>query len=152
MAESTAPAALRPVVSFLKLPADGAPYFEGLRCAACNEVFLDQRSACAKCSARDQLSPVALSNTGTLHTWTVVRRSFPGIAVPYVSAVVDMEPGGAIKGNLINLAPESTSLGQGLAVEAVFSVAPYGDKEGNQYMMYAFQPKDHQLHPEKTPS
>ena len=142
---SVADKPLRPAVPFLSLPDNGAPHFEGLRCGACGETFLRRRAACPKCLARDSLATVALSDTGALYTWTVVRRSFPGIAVPYISVVVDLDGGGCVKGNLIHLSPESEALRQGLAVEAVFDQAPYGDKEGNQYMVYYFQPQDPQL-------
>ena len=145
-AESAADKPLRPVVPFLRLPDAGAPRFRGLRCDACAAVFLDRRASCAKCAARGRLSEVELSSAGTLYTWTVVRRSFPGIEVPYISAVVDLDGGGCVKGNLVKLSPDSGALRQGLQVEAVFEQAPYGDKEGNQYMLYYFQPRDSRLH------
>jgi hypothetical protein len=44
-----------------------------------------------------------LSNAGTLYTYSIVCRSFPGIEVPYISAVVDLDGGGTIKGNLIGV-------------------------------------------------
>ena len=44
---------------------------------------------------------IKLSDNGKLHSFAVVYRSFPGIDVPYVSAIVDLEGGGTIKGNLI---------------------------------------------------
>ena len=39
-----------------------------------------------------------------------MHRSFPGIEVPYVSAIVDLEGGGTIKGNLINIEPDPEKL------------------------------------------
>ena len=46
-----------------------------------------------------------LSNRGELYVYSIVHRSFPGIEVPYVSAIVDLEGGGTVKGNLIGIEP-----------------------------------------------
>ena len=88
-----------PVVPYLKIPADGAPYLEGHKCGACGATFLGERSNCSKCGARDQMTAVKLPNKGKLYSYSIVHRSFPGIEVPYVSAVVDLEDGTAVKGN-----------------------------------------------------
>ena len=49
------------------------------------------------------MTTVKLPETGKLYSYSIVHRSFPGIEVPYVSAIVDLDDGTAIKGNLINL-------------------------------------------------
>ncbi|MEA2625172.1 MAG: uncharacterized protein QOD06_1217, partial [Candidatus Binatota bacterium] len=82
-----------PVVDFLKIPADGEPYLEGHRCTSCGAVFLGARSVCSKCGARDHIEVVRLSDRGRLHVFSIVHRSFPGIDVPYVSAIVDLDGG-----------------------------------------------------------
>jgi hypothetical protein len=133
--------ALRPVVSFLKIPESGDPYLEGYKCKACGAVFLGQRSVCSKCSARDQMAPVELSNRGELYVYSIVHRSFPGIEVPYVSAVVDLEGGGTVKGNLINVEPDPEKIAMGMPVEVVYRTAPRKDAEGNEYLTYYFQPR-----------
>jgi uncharacterized OB-fold protein len=38
------------------------------------------------------------SNSGTLYAYSIVHRSFPGIEVPYVSAIVDLDGGGTVEG------------------------------------------------------
>jgi uncharacterized OB-fold protein len=82
-----------------------------------------------------------LSHQGTLYTFTIVHRSFPGVAVPYVSAVVDLEGGGSIKGNLINVEPDPAHIKFGMPVEVVFGDAlGRKDAEGNSYLSYFFQP------------
>src|SRR5262245_31432533 len=102
MAEATAaqppaPDRPRPVVDWLKFDASG-PYLEGHRCEQCSAVYLSTRAQCAKCTARDALRPVRLATRGTLYAYSIVHRSHPGIAVPYVSAIVDLDGGGTIKG------------------------------------------------------
>ena len=131
---------LLPVVPYLKIPENGEPYLEGLKCNQCGSIFTDKRLHCACCCAKNSLSPFAISYTGKIHAFTVVERSFPKIKVPYVSVVVDMDGGGTIKGNLINIEPDPDKIHCGMKVDVVFEQAPYGDKEGNQYLIYLFQP------------
>lgn len=130
-----------PVAPFLKLPEAGEPYLEGSVCKRCDTTHLGQRLACAKCGARDEMTTRALSNRGTLYAFTIVHRSFPGVAVPYISAVVDLEGGGSIKGNLINIAPDPKQISFGMPVEVVFGDAlGRKDAQGNSYISYFFQP------------
>ena len=131
-----------PVVPFLKIPDHGDPYLEGSVCQRCEAVFLGARTACSKCGARDGLQTRPLSNQGTLHAYSIVHRSFPGVVVPYVSAIVDLEGGGSIKGNLINVEPDPKKIPFGLAVELVYADAlGRKDAEGNSYLSYFFQPR-----------
>ncbi len=131
-----------PVVDFLKIPEDGDPYLEGHRCAKCAAVFLGERSICSKCGDRSGLTPFRLSNQGKLYVWSIVYRSFPGIDVPYVSAIVDLDGGGTVKGNLINVEPDPEKIEFGMPVEMVFADAlGRKDKDGNSYLSYFFQPR-----------
>jgi uncharacterized OB-fold protein len=135
-------AGARPVVEFLKLSADGAPYLEGQACAACGAVFLGKRPACGRCGARDRMQTRALSSRGSLYTYSVVHRSMPGIEVPYVSAIVDLEGGGSVKGNLIGVPPDPAQIPFGMPVEVVFRDAlGRKDEQGNAYLSYFFQPR-----------
>ena len=131
-----------PAVPFLKVPEGGDPYLEGHVCKRCNSIFLGPRSVCSRCGARDQMQVRSLSNAGTLYTYSIVYRSFPGIEVPYVSAVVDLEGGGTIKGNLINVEPDPKKISFGMPVEVVYKDAlGRKDREGNSYLSYFFQPR-----------
>jgi uncharacterized protein len=141
MAEEKKPAGPLPVVEFLKIPAGGDPYLEGYKCAECGAMFLGKRAVCSKCSARDHLEPTRLSNKGALYVYSIVHRSFPGIEVPYISAVVDLEGGGTVKGNLINVEPDPAKIELGMPVEVIFKDAGRKDREGNSYLSYFFQPR-----------
>ena len=78
-----------------------------------------------------------LSDKGTLHSYAVVYRSFPGIDVPYVSAIVDLEGGGTIKGNLINIEPDPDKIEFNMPVKVIFDDAlGRKDKDGNSYLSY----------------
>ena len=85
-----------PVVDFLKLPDGGEPYLEGHQCKTCQAIFIGARENCSKCGARGSMQTKKLSNKGTLYVYSIVHRSFPGVEVPYVSAVVDLEGGGTV--------------------------------------------------------
>jgi len=130
-----------PVVPWLKLPDDGDPYLEGHACGSCGAIFLGERGVCSKCGARDQLEPRRLADAGTLYAYSIVHRSFPGIEVPYVSAIVDLEGGGTVKGNLIGVEPDPEKIEFGMPVRVVFKDAlGRKDKEGNAYVSYFFEP------------
>ncbi|MEM7096844.1 MAG: OB-fold domain-containing protein [Pseudomonadota bacterium] len=131
-----------PAVPYLKIPEDGDPYLEGHRCDTCGATFLGERSTCSKCGDRDQMSTVKLPNSGKLYSYSIVYRSFPGIDVPYVSAIVDLDDGTAIKGNLIGVEPDPANIEFDMPVDVVFDDAlGRKDKEGNAYLSYFFQPK-----------
>ena len=130
-----------PVVEYLKLPEDGDPYLEGHKCGNCNSIFLGEREVCSNCTARGKIEPVKLSNKGKLYSYSITFRSFPGIDVPYISAIVDLEGGGTIKGNLIDCEPDPDKIEFDMPVEVVFDDAlGRKDAEGNSYISYFFKP------------
>ena len=132
-----------PAVPYLKIPENGEPYLEAYKCGQCGATFLGERDVCSKCGARDQMCAVTLPNTGKLYSYSIVHRSFPGIAVPYVSAIVDLDDGTAIKGNLINVDPDPESIPFDMPVEVVYDDAlGRKDADGNAYLSYFFQPAD----------
>lgn len=131
-----------PVMDFLKIPEQGDPYLEGYKCGSCGAIFLGARTTCSKCTARDRMEAVRLSNRGSLYTYCIVHRSFPGIDVPYISAVVDLEGGGTVKGNLIGIDPDPEKIQFGMPVEVVYGDAlGRKDREGNSYVSYFFRPR-----------
>ena len=129
-----------PAVSFLKIPEEGDPYLEGFKCGGCGAVFLARTAACAACGERATLAPLRLANRGTLYNFTVVYRNFPGVEVPFISAIVDLEGGGTIKGNLTGIVPSPEALKFDMPVDVVFRDAGRKDKDGNAYLAYFFTP------------
>jgi uncharacterized OB-fold protein len=137
---ASAAAGPRPVVPWLVL-GPGDPYLEGQRCERCGAIYLGARSHCGRCFAREAFAPVRLANRGVLHAYSIVHRCFPGIAVPYVSAIVDLDGGGTVKGNLIEVEPDPAQIRLGMAVEVVYRDAlGRRDKAGNSYLSYFFRP------------
>ena len=130
-----------PAVGYLKIPVDGDPYLEGYKCGNCEAIFLGERSVCSKCFTRDKMSTIRLEETGSLYSFSVVYRSFPGIDVPYVSAIVDLDGGGTVKGNLINIDPDPDKIDFGMKVKLTYQDAlGRKDKDGNSYLSYFFEP------------
>lgn len=130
-----------PAVPYLKIPDEGEPFIEGHRCGSCGAVYLGARVNCSKCGARDSMEAVRLSNQGELYSYCIVHRSFPGIEVPYVSAIVDLDGGGTVKGNLINVEPDPAKIDFGMPVEVVYDDAlGRKDSDGNSYLSYFFTP------------
>jgi uncharacterized OB-fold protein len=130
-----------PVVDYLKLPKNGEPFLEGHKCSKCNAMFLGERKVCSSCFSRDSLVAVKLNNTGKLYSYSIVFRSFPGIDVPYISAIVDLDGGGTIKGNLIDVEPDPEKIKFDMPVEIIFDDAlGRKDADGNSYISYFFKP------------
>ena len=130
-----------PVVDYLKIPEDGDPYLEGHKCSSCNSIFIGERSVCSNCSSRDTMEVITLGSKGKLYTYSIVFRSFPGIDVPYISAIVDLYDGGTLKGNLIDCDPDPEKIKFDMPVEIVFDDAlGRKDADGNSYISYFFKP------------
>ncbi len=103
---------------YVKIDGNGAPYLQGLACEACGEIIVgDARRSCPKCFAQGSLRERRLARRGLLYTFTIVHRSFPGIATPFVSAIVDLEGGGVVKGNLISVDPKDVTFGMSVIVD-----------------------------------
>ena len=140
MSDEAAASGPLPVVPYLVIPEDGEPYLEGHKCGACGAIFLGVRDTCSSCGTSGQISATRLSNRGELYVYSIVYRSFPGVEVPYVSSIVDLEGGGTVKGNLINIEPDPDKIKMGMKVEIVYQIAPRKDREGNEYLTFAAQP------------
>src|SRR5690606_19383552 len=78
----------------------GETWLRGFRCAACGATADGLTLACRKCHARGTMEEYRAAQTGKLVTWSIVYRSYPGVPVPFVSAVVQLDDGLTVKGNL----------------------------------------------------
>ena len=128
----------------IRIGADGAPWIEGYRCGECGAVVAEQTMACRACGARPGPAGYAAANRGALYSWSVVQRSYPGVAVPFVSAIVDLDCGLTLKGTLKDALKDGggDSLRMGLPVRLVFDDAGGArDKEGAPYIGFHFVPE-----------
>jgi uncharacterized OB-fold protein len=126
---------LLPIVPYLACDAAGEPGLVGSKCGACGEIFLGCTTVCACCAARNVMKQLTLANSGKLYVWTTVHRSLPGVVTPFVFAIVDLDGGGVVKGNLI--APEH-EIRFDMPVNVVFERAGQLDAKGRAYLTYHF--------------
>jgi uncharacterized OB-fold protein len=130
----------KPANNVIRVGPDGAPHIEAFRCGSCAAVVTDQTIACRACGTRKAPESYRSPELGELWSWSVVYRSFPGVEVPFVSAIVDIDGGLTLKGTVIGV--ESDALHQGLRLKLVYDDAGGArDKEGAPYVGYHFIPE-----------
>lgn len=130
----------RPALPWIRL--DGPePFIEGRLCKACDARTAEAHLACPACGARDSIETYRAPTTGRLHAYSIVKRSYPGVPTPFISAIVDLDDGLTLKGNLVNVAPEPGAITIGMPVRMVFGDAlGRTDKDGASYVAFFFEP------------
>lgn len=130
----------RPGHRAIRVGEDGAAWIEGYRCGDCGAVMLYATMACRSCGGRNQLESFHAMQTGKVFSWTVAHRSYPGIEVPFVSAIVDLDGGLTLKGTLRNVEPGAVHAG--LPVRLLFDDAGGArDTQGAPYVGFHFVPQ-----------
>ena len=125
-----------PYVGYLNLGDD--PHLVANECSTCGAMFFDRRNACASCSGRD-FTTRRLANSGVLRAFTIVHRASPGVPVPYVSGIVDLDGGGVVKANIVGIDPEPADLTLGMRVNlTTFTVGT--DAEGTEAVAFGYEP------------
>ena len=88
-------------------------------------------------SFTDDIEERLLSPTGTLHSFTIVRRSMPEFIVPYVLALVDFPEGVRVMAQVETEDPQSLKNGEDMAITVgVIKKAP----DGSDVKSYKFIP------------
>jgi uncharacterized OB-fold protein len=131
---------LKPATSYLRIEPDGTAFLEGTRCPMCDAVFLGRRETCGRCGTRHGMEGMRLAQHGHLYNYTIVYRSYPGVKVPFISAIVDLEGGGTVKGNLLDIDPDPARLTFGMPVQMVFRPAEVASSEGAGHLAHFFIP------------
>ncbi len=127
----------RPGHKIIRIGADGAASIEAYRCPDCGAVVAELTRACRACASRKPLDAFRPAETGQLFSWSVVHRSYPGIAVPFVSAIVDLDGGLTVKGTL--RLDDLASLRVGMPVRLVIDDAGgTKDSAGRLYVGFHF--------------
>jgi uncharacterized OB-fold protein len=130
-----------PATRFIRCDAGGRPFIEARRCDACGAQYLEERIACARCGAADGFTSFIAAERGTVYCYTIVYRSYPGIAVPFISVVVDLDDGLVLKGTLLRAASVPAPSIGGMRVQLIYAAAG-GAKSptGLPYLAYFFEP------------
>ena len=119
----------------------GQAFIRAYRCNSCQSVMTESRLACPACASREGFGDFRAAPKGKLVAWSIVHRSYPGIPVPFISAIVDLDDGVTLKGNLIDADPKPDSLFSGMPVELVFGDAlGRRDSDNAAYLAYFFKP------------
>jgi uncharacterized OB-fold protein len=118
----------------------GEAHVRALRCSSCQAVLTSPSMACPSCGKRGTLSEFQVTDRGELHSWSIVYRSFPGVQVPFISAVADMADGTVLKGNLRGVDPKPEALTFGMPLRLMLDDAGRTDAQGNSYISYFFEP------------
>lgn len=126
-----------PMVDYLVLADDG-PYLEANKCDSCGASYLGRRVACGNCGATS-FGKQRLSDKGTLRAFTIVSRSAPGIKTPFISGVIDLEGGGVVKANVVDVEPDPNSIKLGMSVRMTTYVAGTDD-EGTEAVAFGYSP------------
>ena len=129
-----------PITPLLQIPKSGDPFLQGFKCKKCDAISVKAHMACGKCGGRGTVEPHRLSNKGTLHAYSIIYRAFPGIDVPFISAIADLEGGGTVKTNMVGIDPDPEKITLGMDIEITYGIAPRKDGEGNEYMTYYISP------------
>jgi uncharacterized OB-fold protein len=83
----------------------------GLKCNSCGELSAQPRLVCAKCGGQD-LEAVELKGGGTIQTFTVNYVAAEGreSEAPYIVAIVELDDGPWVMGNITGLKPEEATM------------------------------------------
>lgn len=124
-----------PLVEYLVLGDN--PHLVANECTSCGAKFFDRRNACAACFGTE-FKQVDVPTEGTLTTFTIVAFAAPGIEVPFVSGVVDLD-GTPARGNVINVPADPDHVSTGMKVRlATYSLGE--DDHGKEAIGFGFEP------------
>ena len=124
-----------PLVEYLVL--GDTPHLEANQCASCGARYFDRRNACAACFGTE-FAKVSVGTEGTVRAFTIVALAAPGIAVPFVSAVVDCD-GTSVRTNLVNVPADPAHVSLGMKVRlATFPIGT--DDAGVEAVGFGYEP------------
>lgn len=125
-----------PIVSYLRL--DDPPVLVAQACEDCGARYFDRRNACARCGGRS-FCERELPRSGRLRSFTVVHRAAPGVSVPFISAIAELDDGSSVKANLVEVEPDPERIMLGGPLELTTWV--HGtDSEGTEAVAFGFRP------------
>lgn len=126
-----------PIVDYLVID-DGAPHLVAWEAVGSGALYFDRRNADAK-GGGTEFARRTLATDGIVRSFTIVQRGVPGVPVPYISALVDLDGGGCVKGNLLNCPPDPAHVELGMPVRMTTFVAGTDD-DGTEAIAFAFEP------------
>jgi len=128
-----------PIVDYLAIE-DGPPHLVAWESVDSGALYFDRRNADAN-QGGTEFKRRKLATTGKVRSFTIVHRTVPGVPAPYVSALVDLDGGGSVKGNLQNIPPDPEHVKLGMPVHMTTFVAGTDD-DGTEAIAFAFEPSE----------
>jgi hypothetical protein len=112
----------------------------GTKCGNCETIFFPPRYVCPKCRRIGKLEPYQLRGKGKIVSHTVVHVPPNGfeIQTPYVLAIVELEEGPRVTGQITDCNPGNVKIGD--EVEIAFRHMGEEGKDGIIYYGYKFRP------------
>ena len=101
-----------PLVNYLVIDGD-EHYLKATECQDCGARYLGTRVSCSRCPCRTFVDR-PLSKSGTIGSFSIVYRAAPSIKTPFVSAIIDLDDGTAVKANIIDCEPDPEHLRLGM--------------------------------------
>jgi uncharacterized OB-fold protein len=124
-----------PLVDYLVL--GDQPHLTAHECTSCGARYFDRRNACANCSGTE-FKGVDIATDGEVKAFTIVTFAAPGVKVPFVSSIVDLD-GTSARGNIINVEPDPEHISLGMKVKlATYSLGT--DDKGVEAIGFGFEP------------
>lgn len=107
------------------------------RCDGCSHVYFPPRPFCPKCASRS-VQVFAASGRGTLHSYVINERTFPGsgFVAPYSIAVVELEEGPRMMTNIVDSPQTPEALILDMPVEVTF------EQLDDEIALPLFRPRD----------
>ena len=114
----------------------------GKKCGVCSVVYFPPRDLCPKCR-RDsigKMEKMKLSGKGKIVSYTTVHDGLPSFSmqVPYMMAIIELEEGPKITGQIVDAEPEDVDFGT--EVESVFRKLGQEGECGILHYGYKFKP------------
>ena len=128
-----------PIVGYLALD-DGPPHLVAWESVDSGALYFDRRNADAN-QGGTEFKRRKLATSGKLRSFPIVHRTVPGVPAPYVSALVDLDGGGSVKANLVNIPPDPEHVKLGMPVRMTTFVAGTDD-DGTEAVAFAFEPSE----------
>lgn len=127
-------------VPYVVIDRDGDHHLIGSRCNQCSATLLGRRVACAACGTHGSVTHVRLADIGRIRTCTVINRSYPGVPVPFIAAVIDIDGGGVVRGTLRGDIPADPVAEVGRPVRICIEDSGQRDATGRAFYSQVFHP------------
>ncbi len=111
----------------------------GRRCENCKGVFFPPREICPKCRRKSlgKMKAYKLTGKGKVYSFTIVHDPMPDFTLmkPYIMAMIEMEEGVRLTGQIVDCEPEKISIG--MDVEA--TLRKIGQEGGSGIIRYGYK-------------